>query len=339
MERLPHPANPQDTLQNNNVPAEPLRYVFVLLDQFSYLTFSCAIEALRLANGYKGKTYYQCEVLSETGAPAVGSNGLALQVNGPLRPLSRNETMIICGGDNIAETATPGIISWLRQNARHGAKYGGMSTGAFALAKAGLLTGTKATLHWEYHASFRELFPRIELLDTIYYLDGNRFTCAGCAASMDMMLHLIAKDWGPDLAGYVTDLMVYTSPRKFGQSQRISFQARSGTRHPKLSQCLEIMSNQLEKPLSTSRVAEAVGISTRQLERLFCKHLNTTPSAHYKSVRLERARALLLQTRMSVTEISIAAGFTSSSHFARCYRQKFGVSPNRENGMRSASRR
>jgi len=337
MERSHHPADPQYTPLETNVPAEPLRYVFVLLDEFSYLTFSCAIEALRLANGYKEKTYYQWEVLSETGAPTVGSNGLALQVNGPLRPLARNETMIICGGDNIAETATPGIISWLRQNARHGAKYGGMSTGAFALAKAGLLTGTKATLHWEYHASFRELFPQIELLDSIYYLDDNRFTCAGCAASMDLMLHLMARDWGPDLAGYVSDLMVYTAPRDFGQSQRMSFRARSGTRHPKLSHCLEIMSDQIEEPLSAASVAEKVGISTRQLERLFRKYLNTTPGAHYTSLRLERARALLLQTEMTITEISIVAGFRSRPHFTRCYRRKYGISPNRENGMRRAS--
>lgn len=157
---------------------------------------------------------------------------MALQVDGPLRPLARNDTLIVCGRDNIAETTSPGIVNWLRRNAMHGARFGGMATGAFVLAKAGLLSGTKATLHWEYHDSFRELFPEVDLLDTIYFIDGKRFTCAGCAASIDLMLHLIADDHGRDLAGYVSDLMIYTSPRTFGFSQRMSMQARYGMRHP-----------------------------------------------------------------------------------------------------------
>jgi len=277
------------------------------------------------------------EVLSETGLPSVGSNGLAIVVNGPLCPILRNEILIICGGDNIAETTSPKIVTWLRRNARHGAQIGGMSTGPYALAKAGLLEGKKATLHWEYHDSFRELFPEIQLLDTIYYVDENRFTCAGCAASMDMMLHLIAKDWGPDLASHVSDLMVYTAPREFGQSQRMSLQARSGTRHPKLSHCLSIMSELIEDPLSTSQIAEVVGISNRPLERLFRKYLNILPSAHYKLVRLQRARSLLLKTNLTVMEISIAVGFESRPHFTHCYRKSFGVNPSHENGMHSVS--
>lgn len=337
MNRSTHPAGLEHPRQDAKFPAEPLRYVFVLLDQVFYLTFCCAIEALRLANENNEKPYYQWDVLSESGAPVVGSNGLTLQVTGPLRPLERNETLIICGGDNVIAATTPKIVSWLRRVARQGVHIGGISTGAFVLAKAGLLSGTKTTLHWEYHDSFRELFPNIELLDTIYYLDGNRFTCAGCAASMDMMLHRIADDYGQELAGYVSDLMVYTSPRTFGQSQRMSIQTRYGARHSQLSHCLEIMSDQIEEPQNILSIAQAVGISVRQLERLFRKYLNTTPGVHYTSIRLERARAFLLQTEMSVTEVSVAAGFNSRVHFTRRYKQKFGISPVRECCVRGTS--
>ncbi|MBY6058762.1 GlxA family transcriptional regulator [Leisingera daeponensis] len=333
MSQSPQVYRQDQALRTSNAPVTPLRYVFLLLDQFSYLTFSGAIEALRLANGYGQKSYYQWDVLSETGAPVTGSNGLTLQVTGSLRPVGRCETLIVCGGDNITETATPGIVSWLRRNARKGARYGGMSTGGFVLAKAGMLTGAKATLHWEYHDAFREMFPQIELLDTIYFLEGKRFTCAGCAASMDMMLRLIADDYGQELARYVSDLMVYTSPRSCGHGQRMSVQARCGIRHPKLTHSLELMSEQLEDPLSTPCIAKAVGLSTRQLERLFRKYLNTTPGSYYTSLRLERARALLLQTEMSVTEVGLATGFKSRTHFTRRYRQQFGIAPTYENGL------
>jgi len=316
-------------------PGKPLRFVFVLLDEFSYLTFSCAIEALRLANEYQRVTRYEWQVLSETGSPVRGSNGLALMVDGPLRPISGDETLIVCGGDHITKTTTPKLVFWLRQTAGLCARLGGMSTGAFALAKAGFLSNTKATLHWEYHAAFRELFPHIELLDTIYHYDGKRFTCAGCAASMDMMLHLIADDCGNDVATQVADLMVYTSPRSFGYAQRRSFLSRSGSRNTKLSYCLELMSDQIEEPLSLEGLARKVGVSRRQLQRLFRKHLKNTPNSYYTSMRLERARALLLQTELSVTEVCVATGFKSPPHFTRSYREKFGVLPSREAGIRS----
>ena len=335
MEKPHHLTCPDHTRQCTNVTEEPLRYVFVLLDQFSYLTFSCAIETLRLANGYNNNTYYQWDVLSETGKPVCGSNGLTLNVNGPLRALARNETLIICGGDNIAKTTTPRVVAWLCRNATQAARFGGISTGAFALAKAGLLSGTKATLHWEYHDSFRELFSQIELLDTIYYIDGNRFTCAGCAASMDLMLHLIADELGREQASYVSDLMVYTSPRTFGHSQRKSMTSRYGTRHPKLVHCLEIMSERIEDPISSLEIAMLIDISVRQLERLFRKFLNTSPNTHYTSLRLERARALLLQTELSVAEVCVASGFSSQQHFTNQYRKKYGVCPNRDDGIRS----
>lgn len=313
-------------------PVKPKRFVFVLLDAFSYLTFSCAIEALRLANEQGRQRHYTWDVLSETGVSVKGSNDLALLVNGPLRPLASDETLIVCGGDNITETATKGIVSWLRRFAPRSMRFGGMSTGAFALAQAGLLEGTKATLHWEYHHAFRELFPEIELLDTIYYYDKKRFTCAGCAASMDLMLHLIADDCGESLASDVADLMVYTSPRSFGYAQRKPFLARSGSRNLKLAQCLEIMNDHIEDPLSCEQIASRLDMSRRQLERSFRKNLQDTPMSYYTSLRLERARSLLLHTEMTVLEVGVATGFSSRTQFSRCYLAKFGIRPSRENG-------
>lgn len=307
------------------------RYVFMLLDSFSPLGFNCAIEALNATNGFKGKSYYDWLVLSENGQPVRGSNGVSVNVDGALQPLNRRDTIVVCGGGNIAATSTLNVLNWLRRETRKGVSCGGIESAAYTLAMAGLLTGKNVTTHWEYHTAFAEVFPEIDLQSTIYTIDNNRFTCAGGVASMDLMLHLIAHDYGQELAGWVADKMVYTSPRTMTHSQRVSLHCRTGVRNEKFSRAIELMSGNTENPLPHRALAQQVNISIRQLERLFRKYLNTSPKVYYLELRLEKARSLLMQTDMSISEISVTCGFNSSSHFSKCYRRKFGVSPRFQN--------
>lgn len=320
------------------VPAvAPKRYVFLLLSEFSQLSFTCALEALRMANGFEDRTYFEWRVVGETGAPVTASNGLAMVVDSGLVALSRQDTLIVVGGDNIAANSTLKVMNWLRRQARIGVTVGALGSGAYTLANAGLLLDRPATTHWAYHSTFAELFPDIDLRPSLFAIDTDRPTGAGGAASMDMMLHLIERDFGRELSNHVSDQMVYTSPRGEDQSQFLSLQLRAGTRHTKFAEALQMMNEYIETPLSPAAIAKAVGISGRQLERLFRKHLNTTPKSFYVGLRLQKARELLFHTNMSLSEICFACGFNSQTHFSKSYRARFGIAPSRDVGRKTAS--
>ena len=149
-----------------------------------------------------------------------------------------------------------------------------------------------------------------------------------------MMLHLIERDYGRDLANHVADQMVYTSPRSEDQNQRLSLHLRAGTRHAKFADAISIMAENIEHTLSPVVIADMVGLSGRQLERLFRKYLGTTPKAYYIGLRLEKARELLFHTNMSLSEICFACGFNSQTHFSKSYRARYGVAPSRDVGRK-----
>ena len=172
----------------------------------------------------------------------------------------------------------------------------------------------------------------MDLARSVFVVDGARVTAAGGVASLDMTLALIASAHGSDLANAVADQLVYSAIRTNRDTQRLSIPARIGVRHPKLARVVEIMESHIEDPISPSDLAEAVDMSTRQLERLFRRYLNRSPKRYYMELRLERARNLLMQTDMSVINVALAAGFTSPSHFSKCYRAHYDTTPYRERG-------
>ena len=312
------------------MPAVPKRYVFVLLEDYSQVSFCNAVEALRMANEESPRPFYCWHVISESGVSARSSNGLETQVQGGLTDLDHSDTLVVCGGDHVRRNSTPGILSWLRRQERRVGRIGSLATGGFTLALAGFLNGKRVTLHWDYLSSFAEMFPEAEVLDTIYDIDGRFFSCAGGAASLDLMLKLIEGDYGPELSVKAADKLIYTSSRGRDFSQRLSVQARSGGRHEKCAKAIALMQSHIETPLSMTEIAESVGISSRQLERIFQRHMQATPKRVYLGMRLQKARDLLLQTDMRVTEIGLACGFSSHTHFAKCYRRAFGNAPSRD---------
>ena len=313
--------------------------VFALLDRFTFLSFAAAIEPLRLANRMAERPLYACSLVSETGASAEASNGARVEVDGALPECPPGALIVVCGGTDAARAATRPLINWLRREARRGATLAAVCTGAYALARAGLLDGRRATIHWENRDGFAEEFDEVDLTGRIYVIDGERMTAAGGLASADMMLRLIADAHGPELAAEVSDQMVYTAPRTDAERQRLSTPARIGVRHPKLSHVIAMMQENIEEPLSAASLAAAAGMSTRQLERLFRRYLNRSPKRYYLEMRLEKARRLLLQTEMSVIAVALACGFTSPSHFSKCYRGQYGRTPYRERGVGDAEAR
>ena len=308
-------------------------YIFVLLENFSLLAFSSAIEPLRLANRMSQEKKFFWNLVCVEGGSVTCSNGTVINCSYNLDiPTYRDDIIIICGGTNIKSNITKKLLGWLRKEARKGLSIGGLCTATQVLATAGLLDGKKCTIHWENRDSFLEDFPEHLLNASVYTVDGNRYTAAGGVASADLMLHLIGKEFGADLANLVADQMIHTAIRTEKDDQRLSIPTRIGVRHPKLAAVLDLMQKSLEEPESPSKLASQVGVSTRQLERLFRRYLNRSPKRYYMELRLQKARNLLLQTDMTVINVALACGFSSPSHFSKCYRNHFSNTPYRERG-------
>jgi len=311
-------------------------FEFLLLKQFSMSSFTAAIEPLRIANRMAEREAYSWALASEDGEYATASNGVELRVDHGLDAIGRDDTIMVCGGVRIKEATTKPILNWLRREARKGASIGSLCTASYTVAKAGLLDGKKCTIHWENHDSFEEEFIEVELTKSVYVVDGNRYSSAGGMSSLDLMLNVIASDHSQELANTVADQMIYTSIRTDRDEQRLSIPTRIGVRHPKLSSVIQMMEGNIEEPVSPSILARDVGMSTRQLERLFRRYLNRSPKRYYMELRLQKARNLLMQTDMSVINVALACGFASPSHFSKCYRSHYDTTPYRERGSQAS---
>ncbi|MRX51284.1 helix-turn-helix domain-containing protein [Paracoccus sp. S-4012] len=317
--------------------AKARRFCFLLLPRFTMMSFAGAIEPLRLANYAAGRSLYEWRLLGEgyTGegaASATCSNGARIALDGGLEELRAGDTILVCGGLDITRAASRPVLNWLRREGRRGVAVGGLCTGAWVVAAAGLLDGRKATIHWENHDGFAEAFPEVDLVRAIFVQEGSRLTAAGGTSSIDLMLGIIAAEHGDALAATVADQLIYTNIRTGRDSQRLSIPARIGVRHPRLAQVIARMEETVEEPVSPADLAEETGMSTRQLERLFRRYLGRSPKKYYMETRLARARNLLMQTPMSVIEVALACGFSSPSHFSKCYRAQYGATPYRERG-------
>ena len=322
---------------NANVKS-PRRFVFVLMENFTLLSFSSALDALRIANRMSGKTLYEWTFIGENEGVVSCSAGTQFKLDNSLIELHRDDTVLLCGGTSIQEATTKKLIGWLRREARRGLTIGGLCTAAYPMAKAGLLDEKKATIHWENQDSFAEEFLEVELTKTVFVCDGNRYTTAGGTSSIDLLLKIIADDHGEELANAVADQMIYSSIRTDQDTQRLSVPTRIGVRHPKLSKVIQMMEINIEEPISPSILAKDVGMSTRQLERLFRRYLDRSPKRYYMELRLQKARNLLMQTDMSVINVALACGFASPSHFSKCYRAHYDTTPYRERGSHAAKR-
>lgn len=305
------------------------RFHILLLPSFSMMALASLIEPMRVANRFGGPLY-EWVFLSVNGAAVQASNGLPVAADAAIRDVKSVQTLIVQASFEPLKSVTPELLGWLRQQARMGAVLGALDTGAWVLAEAGLLAGKQCTMHWEAVPAFLETYDGIEISLNLFELSPRLFTCAGGTAAIDMMLALIAEDHGTDLAVRVAEQFIHNSLRVRSDSQRMSLVEQLGISNPKLVQAIQTMERNIETPLDVEELGDKVGVTRRQLERLFRTHLNDTPSNFYMKLRLTHARRLLQQTDMSITQISVACGFSAAAHFSRAYSSRFGRSPKRD---------
>jgi len=303
---------------------------FLLVPNFSMMAFTSAVEPLRSANRMSGRELYRWRILSVDGQPVPSSSQLKFMPDASADAAGKLDALVICSGAEVTQVKDEKIFAFLRRQERSGVKVGGLCTGAHLLARAGLLKDKRCTIHWENLPGFQEEFPELDARSDLFEIDGDRFTCAGGTAALDMMLHLISRQHGPEIGRAVAEQFILDRIRENHDKQRMELRARLGISHPKLIQVIAEMEQSIEEPLSQIELAQASNLSTRQLERLFRKYLGCTPTRYYLMMRLERARQLLAQTSMSILSVALACGFVSASHFSKCYREYFGRTPRAE---------
>ena len=313
----------------------PQHFIFLLVENHTHLTLACAIEPLRIANMISGQTLYSWSYASEDGKASRASNDTVSLVQCAFRDIPKGDKLFVVPGSGMTEYITPALLSCLRKARTEGVRIGALCSGAWILAEAGFLDGAKAAIHWEYHDAFAERFPEVDLVSSVFVSDERHVTASGGTATADLMLHLLEQDHGYDLSVAVSDMMVYAGVRKSTGQQRVSLQSRHGMRNPHLAKAIDFMKAALEDPVPPSEIACRVGISVRQLERLFGRYFSTSPKRYYLGLRMERARHLLVQTELSIGEIAVASGFQSVGHFSRHYRKYFGNAPSSQRGRMS----
>lgn len=309
--------------------AEPTRIGFLLVDGFALLSYASVIEAFRLANLVAKCSLYTWRHISLGDDLIRASNGANIVAENRVGEDLDLDVLLVCAAykPQLDDETTHG---WLRRMATRVKRVGGVSGGPVILARAGLLNGYRCTIHWDHLPAFTETFPDVRVEPSLFVIDRNRLTCAGGIAGLDMAIDLIGRDHGTALATRVGEWCIRTEARTGAGAQRASPSERYGVRNGKLLRVLVHMESNVEAPATRAELAGLVGVSVRQLERLFAAHLHTTLKAVYQSIRLAHADKLLRQTAMSVTEISVACGFTSQRHFSRQFKNQFGRSPSRQ---------
>lgn len=304
----------------------PIRIGLLLIDGFALMSYASFIEPFRAANSLGGAHLYSWSHIALKGQEAFASNGARLVADAQVGDAVDCDMLFVFAAGDPSAFRDESCFAWLRLLSRRGIRLGGVSGGPYLLARAGLLGHRRMTIHWEHAASLHAEFPALMLEGGLYVIDGDRMTCAGGTAGLDLAVSLIEQDQGVALARRVAEWFIRAEPRSADLSQRSGLADRYGTTNGRLLPMLAAMESALEEPFSREALAARAGVSLRQLERLCSVHLGKTIAETYLIIRLNRAAELLRSTGLPVTEVALACGFRSATHFARRFAARYGMS-------------
>jgi len=300
---------------------------FFLVDEFSAMCLMSAIEGLRSANYLLGRRAYSWHLISHDGSPVRASNGISLEVEADIGQELQTDFLFVVSSLQNDPPYRSRLHARLRQFDRQGIALGALSCGALILARAGLLDHARCAIHWEVQPAFREEFPDIDMVPDLYVIDKGRYTSSGGISGMELILQIVTGQHGENLAQRIANNFQLDRIRNSGQSQRSGAVARMDTMPGAVQEAVRLMLANIEQPMSNADIAEEIGTSVRNLERMFKRNLKASPAKYYLSLRLEKARELLIYTNVSTLEVALQCGFSSSSYFARCFQREFGKRP------------
>lgn len=292
-----------------------------------------AIEPLRAANEISGIDAFAWKIISEDGERVDSSAKVGIDPDLVLGDTASFDCLFLLSGPN-ANFASPKISNGhLRWMVRHGVNIGSVSGGVFPLARSGLLEGLSCSVHWCYEAAFATEFPRLKMIDDVIVVDRNCYTVSGAAAVFDLMLHFIKEKLGNGVSTEVACWFQHPMVRGQGVRQIVpTFRSKSTEDMlPKpISQAVQLFYEHMEERIGIAEVAEAVGLSARQLERKFKATTGQSPSCYYRMLRMRAARQMVMYTKDTISEIANLVGYATSTPMVRHYYDIFGITPEEE---------
>ena len=297
----------------------------ILQPEFPLNALILASEALRIANQNSGRELFRWCYVSADGQPVRASNGFWMSVNASLQDMPAANVYLVFEGNLPTQRNSPHVLNQLRAAARFGAMVGAVDTGTFALAQAGLVADRSVVLHWEAVPTFRERFPEVGVSDQIYLIDGQRITCAGGIATLDMMLDLIGRLKSPTLASEVANALIHAS-RGPGAPQRPD-QGQQPARQSLANRIVGVMERNLDFPLALNEVAGELRVSPKTVVRECRRNFDETPMRLYLRIRLQVARNMLFYEESSIKDVAMACGFSYPAVFSRAFHAQFGMAP------------
>lgn len=299
---------------------------YILCPEFALMSATCAVEPLRAANLLSEKSLYRMVFLSPDGGRVASSCGGGFDTVSFDRLDARMDRLFIVAGANPFLLNSGLYTGFLRKAASLGTALGGISGGAVVLAQAGLMKDRRFTVHWEHSQALQEDDPDHMIEKRLFVIDRDRATCAGGVAPLDMMHALIMARHGAELANGVSDWFIHTGVRLADAPQRFG-EGRQGSLQPPVAHALRLMDDHIADPLTLDQIARLSGISGRQLQRRFLADMGTSVMQYYLGLRLAKGKQLLRQSRLPLSEIALATGFSSQSNFTRAFRQQFQKTP------------
>jgi transcriptional regulator GlxA family with amidase domain len=311
----------------------PLDIAVLVLPRASILEVASVLDPMRNANRHLGREGFRWRVVSPSGAAVPLTCGIELPAIGPLTAAAGADVLIVVAGYNQSEIATRPLIAGIRRMAGRFRAIGAVDAGPWVLARAGLLDGHRATVHWEDLEDFAAAHPRVDVVPDRFVISRNRFTAGGAAPAADLMLHLIGARCGAAVAGQVAASFQYEAQSDGSRPQRPGMLPM--THDPRLAAALAMMNAHLEDPLPLEAIARAQGLGLRRMEQLFRDNLGQGPAAAYLDLRLQTARRMVIDTSHSLREVALRCGFVDPTGFSRAFRRRFGAPPRQLRGKGS----
>nr|WP_230531887.1 transcriptional regulator FtrA [Microvirga roseola] len=308
----------------------PNRLVVALTyDRLCTFEFGIATEVFGLPRPEMGPDWYRFAACAVDPGPLRATGGFTITADGGLELLEEAGTIVVPGwrGGPLEPAPAP-LLEGLRRAHERGARLLSICSGVFVLAAAGLLSGKRATTHWHYAEQLAAAYPDIRVEPDVLYVDeGSVLTSAGSAAGIDLCLHVVRHDFGPEAANRLARRLVVPPHREGGQAQFVERPVPPRREGVRLGPLLDRMRARLSDEQPVAALAAEAGMSVRTFLRRFKATTGMPPGEWLLSERIVRARDLLETTSHSIEDIAMASGFGTSATLRHHFRTRLGTSP------------
>ena len=300
----------------------------VLTPRYPLLSLAICTETLRVANRVSGRVAFDWSIASVGGKTAVSSSGMTVPVEEDVRDITGAPVIILLSSYQPEDACHPDLLAWLRARNRQGATIGCVDTAAYILAKAGILGRRKVVVHHEAVPAYGDLLGDRLLPDRYVGMDGRIASSGGGIATLDMVLALIEGIESRDLADRVAFVLNY---RRLPDRQQARDDPHAvATVDARLGRMVDLMHRHIADPLPVKEIARTAGSTEATARRLFQRRFSRAPGRYYMDVRLDRARELLRNSALAVTDVADRVGFANAGSLTRAYRHRFGVLPSKD---------